>query len=529
MDFNKLENIIFVSVVGVLALFLLVMTFYVISKGRRKTSGLDIFIRILAVIVLIASAGLVALAVFTDLGGGFRIAVTGDKAVFIAGGSATELPLGVLFATLSSAVGHAIAVGLFLISLMALVSDCLLAKRKYGKKKDAVKKTPEQIKRDAELEKIRKLSDAAVRKTSSAAEKSDVKAEKKPEVQNDVEHESEQPAAEEEPSFDWRVETPKTSNEFVGISHSQNTDADFDSFDDFDAGDDGERENADGLQDVPNEDAQAEYKNQDHGFSDVTENSYGEQSEPEPEPAHDEKPWYEQDSPADERIIAEALSDEPAQQNTPLADELASPIDEDVNDIEAFDEDELADEPYGQDVQDERYENYEQPEKYEQDERDEYEPDVNDVRERQDEYEPDRNIYIPGIRTVTRTPRVARPAPAPAPEKASDKKRSAKPTAVKAQKQRKPAAQKRSANAAKATEPSKSSKPTAVKAQTEKKPAKAVKPQKKTVDPRKLPVTRRYVILDRTNAVNIFSNYLKEREKAEKDKLESSINTIIIK
>ncbi|MDE7464021.1 MAG: hypothetical protein K2M48_03235 [Clostridiales bacterium] len=51
----------------------------------------------------------------------------------------------------------------------------------------------------------------------------------------------------------------------------------------------------------------------------------------------------------------------------------------------------------------------------------------------------------------------------------------------------------------------------------------------KASDPKKLPVTKRYVILDRTNAVNIFSNYLKEREQSEKDKLESSINTIIIK
>ena len=45
---------------------------------------------------------------------------------------------------------------------------------------------------------------------------------------------------------------------------------------------------------------------------------------------------------------------------------------------------------------------------------------------------------------------------------------------------------------------------------------------------KKLPVTRRYVILDRRNAVNMFGEYLRERNKAEKEKLQSSINTIII-
>ena len=47
-------------------------------------------------------------------------------------------------------------------------------------------------------------------------------------------------------------------------------------------------------------------------------------------------------------------------------------------------------------------------------------------------------------------------------------------------------------------------------------------------DGKKLPVTRRYVILDRRNAVNMFGEYLKERNQADKDKLKSSLNTIII-
>ncbi len=46
---------------------------------------------------------------------------------------------------------------------------------------------------------------------------------------------------------------------------------------------------------------------------------------------------------------------------------------------------------------------------------------------------------------------------------------------------------------------------------------------------KRLPVNRRYVIIDRHSAVNMFGKYLKERDVENKDKLESSINTIIIK
>ncbi|MDE7464781.1 MAG: hypothetical protein K2M48_07100, partial [Clostridiales bacterium] len=173
MDFTRLENIIFTAVAGALALFLFIMAFYVISKGRRKTSGLDIFLRIIASLVLIVSAALFVLAIFTELTGSFRIAAAGDEAYFIIGDSVTKLPLGVIFVTLTTTTGQTIVIALFVIAFMTLVGDCLLAKKKFGKKTQKAKKSPEELKREAELAKIRKLSDSAVKKSNSAVNAAD--------------------------------------------------------------------------------------------------------------------------------------------------------------------------------------------------------------------------------------------------------------------------------------------------------------------------------------------------------------------
>lgn len=508
MDFTKLENIIFVTISGVLALFLSVMMFCVIAKGRRRTSGLDIFLRILSAITLVVGAGLFALAILTDVSGGFRIAVAGDKAFFVIGDSMTELPLAPLFVTLSAPTGHAIAVGLFIISLMTLVADCMLAKKKYGKQPEKVKKTPEQIKRDAELERIRKLSAAAVKKSNSAvsaAEKTDDASDKK---EAEPAH-GEKAADDDEPSFDWRVEQPEPQKEFVGISNVGETDdSGFDSFDDFDSdadtiaedetdGGDESSENAEGEEtfaaDADVADGTYESISDGDGVQNAADGFVDDADDDAIRDTSDsyEKPWYEQDNPADERIIAEALAD------NPVPFRGAQPVDarsesEEYESPTARESDAAYADEKTEDAQD-GYSDYD------------------------DGYEPDRNIYIPSIRTVSRVARAAKPE-----NNAAEKreKSEVKPRKQQSAQKKKPAAQKPAEKPAERKTPKK---------QTAKSGVNAAKPTNTSVDPRKLPVTRRYVILDRTNAVNIFSNYLKEREKADKDKLESSINTIIIK
>ena len=42
-------------------------------------------------------------------------------------------------------------------------------------------------------------------------------------------------------------------------------------------------------------------------------------------------------------------------------------------------------------------------------------------------------------------------------------------------------------------------------------------------------MTKRHVIINRRNVVNMFSEYLKTKSADEKERIESSINTIIIK
>lgn len=523
MDFTKLENIIFTAVAGAVALFLFIMAFYVISKGRRKTSGLDIFLRIMSVLVLLVSAGMFVLALFTGFTGDLRIEAAGDKAVFVAGNSLTELPLGALFVTLSTSTGQIIVIVLFVIAFMTLVADCLLAKKKYGKKAaktEKANKTPEELKREAELEKIRKLSDAAVKKSNSAADKVSATDKKDREEEPENTIEQERKPEEEEPAFDWRVDAPQKKG-FVGLSNSSSNE-DFDSFDDFDQSEESTEELKEETideftEEITEENEQNIRQDEYDDFAVEDQPVYDDEQEPVEEQeqieeqeqfeaqevydqeveesTEEEKPWYEQDNPADERIIAEALADD-----TPAP--VAQPA--------------------------------EQPEAQTVEEEPEAQDDLRDIA-------PNRNIYIPGIRTVSRTPRDAakraeRPAERPAPS--APQASAAKPTPAAKPVAKKPArtsaSQKPVTPAAKpATKPA--AKP-AQKKPTQKKPVAkpAAKPaskkaESKAIDPAKLPITRRYVILDRRNAVNIFNNYLKEREQAGKDKLESSINTIIIK
>lgn len=55
------------------------------------------------------------------------------------------------------------------------------------------------------------------------------------------------------------------------------------------------------------------------------------------------------------------------------------------------------------------------------------------------------------------------------------------------------------------------------------------KPEHKAVETSEALMTRRHVIMNRSNVVNMFSEYLKSRNEEEKERLEGSINTIIIK
>ncbi|MDE7164866.1 MAG: hypothetical protein K2O04_05545 [Clostridiales bacterium] len=477
VDFSKIFNIVFVSVCAGLLLLLLASVIAVAAKGKRKCGAVDVLLRIVSSLALVASAVMVVCSILTMLNtvdGSMCIvaAQEGDVATawLVMGGEITELPIPELFVALSTVIGFGLSAVLFILSLTALIVDCLVANKKDGNnrkkqsKEPVAKKTPEQIKREKELERIRRIGESAVRKTSSVASAEKTEKSEAPVAENKVEQNAQetlgQDAAEEQSDFDWRApEQKQEQTGFVGIKDDEQ-----DSFDTFDSFDD--------------EPAQ-QSEDQSQG---VADEDYGEE-------------------------VVEEAAEEQAYDAAEESEEIFYDDDEayTLDDAETYAEQGEADEVYDGDAQ-KNFDAYDEPiaEESEQaygeqsvDTTSEVENPYQSVENTVDEsidIEPDRGIYIPKIRTVT-------------PQQSEVKKAGAKAA-------KKPAAKK--ATSAKTAKPKKSGggqKPSV---------ATNIPPEKK------LPVTRRYVILDRHNAVNMFGEYLKERNQAEKDKLKSSINTIII-
>lgn len=518
IDWSNTFNIVFVSVASALVLFFLVTIIAVAAKGKRKCGAFDVIVRILASLVFVASTIMLACAVLTMLDGDVRIEFAPETEgeaialmpVLVLGESITEMPISDLFALLATEIGFGLSAVLFLLSLAALIVDCLVANKKSDakaskkNKKTKIQKTPEQIRREAEIERIRRIGESAVRKTSSVAS-----SEKTERAEN-----SDDEARADEPDYDWRNEPePQDHTTFVGIKEQT---GEFDSFDDFGEADGEQTEQTEtepaevengvdeaefafdvpqaaGVHEETTGDASAEQPDEtDASYDDEEDNVEDhEHSEPEAEEQYDntdemesvDEPYETDDSDAAEQDVDDGYEDMSAWR-----------YDEENADGDNIESDEAP-----ADVR------FEEPN---------IETDVRtDNTARTDAgIEPDRDIYIPEIRTVVRGGRK------PFAQRTDRSATTKRTTSAK-----RPATQKTSAGKRNGQKQSgkKPTKQTAVKPSTGK-ATQTIPPEKK------LPVTKRYVILDRHNAVNMFGEYLKERNKAEKDKLQSSINTIII-
>ncbi|MDE7405865.1 MAG: hypothetical protein K2M89_03205 [Clostridiales bacterium] len=500
----NLTPIIFLSVCAALSLLFLISIIVVAVKGKRKCGAFDVILRILASLAMVVSAVLVACSVLTMLNtvDGLCIVAVQDKGVaaafLVMGTDIVTLPMPEIFVLLSTGFGFGLLSILFILSLTALIVDCLVANKKEGKKdkKDnkkkkepAVKKSPEQLKREAELERIRRIGESAVRKTERVA-----KAEKEDKISKDEQPEkAEQPATEtptedEQPAVDWR-EQPKEEqhSEFVGLKDEGD-----DAFDSFDTFDDEPQEDAGGAQDYEQADDYDEQPVEEA----VNDGEYAEEQTDE---------YAEQPDDYAEEQVDEYVTEEGDEQPT---DDIYYDEDEQYTYDDGTQAEEYAEqteEPTDGEYEAGEGENYDYADEQPTDEYDgapiEQPIDIGQEVERiletpTDDIEPDRGIYIPEIRTVTPRPT------------------DSKPTAVKKPAAR-PTTQRATAKAPRTAKPKKSGSGGAS--------------QRPVIPPeKKLPVTRRYVILDRHNAVNMFGEYLKERNQAEKDKLKSSINTIII-
>ncbi len=463
IDWSKIFNIAFVAGAGVLALFLLVSTIAVAVKGKRKCNAFDVILRIVSTLVFAASTVMFAAAVLCMLSGPVRIATEPAPTLFF-NDFTYVLPIPDLFVLLSTTIGSEIAIVLFLFSLVTLIVDCLVANKKSDKKKakqPAVKKTPEQLKREAELDRIRRIGESAVKKTNEAARAAEAQ-----QSQQQPQRPEEVVGVAEEPAADWRDKREEKPAEFVGLA--SDSDTEFDSFDSFDE----QPDEADGER--PEE---------------IVEDIEDEQPEEIVEDIEDEQP---------EEIVEEVADEQPEEIVEEAEDERPEEVVEEVAD--------------------------EQPEE---------EPRVAAYKDDgYDDIAPDRDIYIPEIRTINKqtdddpelkpskkaTPKKSGSSGSRASSKSGTKKPAAKKTSSTARKSS-------SGGAARKPAASGTRKPTSSRSAT---PRRRDTAATEVPEEKKLPVTRRYVILDRRNAVNMFGEYLRERNKAEKEKLQSSINTIII-
>ena len=540
LDWSKLFNIVFVATALALIMFFIVSTIVVAVKGKRKCNAFDVILRIVASIVLIAAAGMFACSVLTMLKGDFRISFTvgADGAivpVFVMGAKPTELPLADLFVALATTVGSQLAALLLICSLVALIVDCLVANKKADKpakaKANNKDKSPEKIKRDLELEKIRRIGESAVKKTNAAA--SGKSRETTESVSRNVEQSpAEQTKSESKP--DWREQQPQHSTEFVGLNND-NADDGFDSFDD-DFTDGG---------DTTAEDAQADVTEsvENTETTETTEyNEYTESVETDDE-VYDEQSEYVDEYQADqtdEAIETDSATDTVEGEDTEDLDafideffgEDGDPAESDgerQSEVEDGEVTEYADAEQTEQVEDIDEQSGDDEAWYAQGNEGEYTDEVDaaqaDVGADDENIEPNRDIYIPQMRTVVK-------------DKAESETTTVttvsveQKTAVRTTESAKRAdvasvAASKQSGGKRAAQTSGGAKRGAAK-NAGKGAAKSKKTKAEIPAEKKLPVTRRYVILDRRNAVNMFGEYLKDRKQSDKDKLKSSINTIII-
>lgn len=519
LDFSVTFNIIFAVVAGALGLFMLASFIAVAAVGKRRCNAFDVILRIVASLAFAAAVALVAAVVLTRLDGAYKIVAAQASATLVFGASSFELPLPELFVALDTIMGACLAGAVFVFSLIALICDCALANKKKKRELKVTNsvKTPEQRRIAAEVAKIRAIGNSAVRRTAAAAENAESTEQSEPTEQADASVSARQPdggdyiihsektdeaayparadgQAQAEPAPDWRATETKHSD-FVGLSGNADPDFDtFDSFDEFVGAGDGDADNADA-------DARA-------NAADGVSADYGHSADAFEELDTDEIPEaFDED--AYEAADGELDTDEQFAASDDAAEQAEAQAERDEYDerSEYAAPDGEADAQYGYDGD---YSG--EAEEYDSDEIDEYGAVSDDARDA--DYAPNRNIYFPRVRTISRyadEPAQAARKPAAAKPSASGTKSAAQKPATKGGK--KPAAQKS------AQTPRKNQGAGAAR--------RAASPSGDAS--RKLPVNRRYVIIDRRSAVNMFGDYLRERDGESKDKLKSSISTIILK
>ena len=558
---SSFPAMIYTCVAAAFALFFLVLVFVYIAKEKKRRNGFDVFVTIVNVLAFIACILLAASAVFYHWPIA-QVSVTGDYAAeySVFGFTFAVEGLGAVLDYICSVWGGAISAAMLFFVLLFLIVHPLRIARKAKKAKASDTQEEADMQEEAQSEELAKepvgQEPAPVDGDDKLLEdlSEDNLADKIDEI---VDRAKEDVSEEDDVSPYILDENESTDREILDLIE-----------DEAETAQEQESAQADEEQPLfgePTEEDVSAYEAEEEPTEDISEYETEEElvEEEQQEAEADEEPFYDEqieeeqeegyaddeepyDEPIEEEYEEEFVEDEPTEEEQD--DEIwayEAEGEHDVEDEESYDEEPIEEAPAAEEAP-----------IYEAPVREEF---LKEVPRASSLHVSDYAIPVT-VRTITRKPAETTEPPKPqaAPAKPAEKstaakKPAAKPKTAKAQ----PAAKttKSQSTTAKTTKPQpntqkpqKTTKPQTTTAKTTKSQSTTTKTAKSQTNTQKsqkaqktetrevtathlsgLPVSRRYVVQNRRNVVNMFNDYLNSKNSAEKEKLANSLNTIIKK
>lgn len=506
IDFSAIENIIFVALCAAGILFSTVVICVAIKRAKCAVCKFDIIARIVCSLLFAVSAVAFVISVLCDLTGSVRVSIL-PVPTLIWGEWSYVMPLPDLITAFASTLGARLILALLLTSLIALIVDCVCVGKPASKTAAAATAPLSSAERERleQINKIKALGNVAVKTSRNAANKNaqsggDTSVSDKADKKRDKKRnkKADKKAVGKNTALAVSANAEEPLRDYLTASSGN---PEFDTFDTLPESQPvtppSETAEAERAQESVGQES-ADINAKDASYNGASEFDEGaEQATAYQNTEHD---GADNVSAEDDQIMDTADSPYYAEKDSAQADAQLSAAIGEFDKYADSDSETEADELHTDSVIDDvphaaiidDTDNSVANESMELDDKALEEYDV----------EPNRDIYIPKMRTV--------------------QKSAAKPVAKK-----KPSAPKSAAKSGAKSTGGGKKKPASKAATTQNKQSgAAAKSQSRTTQ---LPLTRRYAIIDRTNAVNMFSRYLKEREEDEKNKIISSINNIEIK
>lgn len=506
IDFSAIENIIFVTLCAAGILFSAAVICVAIKRAKCAVCKFDIAARIVCSLLFAVSIAAFVISILCDLTGSVRISIL-PVPTLVFGEWSYAMPLPDLVTAFSTTLGAQLILALLLTSLIALIVDCVcVGKPKH--KKTAASAAPlsgEERERLEQINKIKALGNVAVKTSRNAANKNsqnsdDTSKAEKPDKKRDKKRnkKADKKAVGKSTGLAVSTDTAEPLRDYLTASSGSPEFDTFDALPETRSVTPSSETAEDKREDV---NLNANRESVDNNAKDLSYNGTRLDEGAEQAPAYQNT---KNDDSAivdakDENTIDSADSYQDTKESAQADAQLSAAIGEfdkfantDVETEASKSETDNVNDAVPNAVIIDNVDDYAADESI----------DLDDKALEEYDVEPNRDIYIPKMRTVQKS--AAKPV--------AKKKPSTAKSGVKSGAKSTGGGKKKSA-----------SKPATTQ---NKQSGTAAKSQSKTTQ---LPLTRRYAIIDRTNAVNMFSRYLKEREEDEKNKIISSINNIEIK